>query len=99
MEEYGLITTLVSAIVLAFVFGFAVQRIGLSPIVGYLLAGLAVGPHTPGLHADIALALQLSEIGVILLMFGVGLKISVEDIWSVRGVSAPGSLIHTLLAG
>jgi len=99
MEEQGLITTLVAAIVLAFVFGFITQRLRFSPIVGYLLAGVAVGPHSPGFTADLHLALQLSEIGVILLMFGVGLKISVEDIWSVRWISVPGSLLQTLLVG
>ncbi|MGH6950464.1 MAG: cation:proton antiporter [Vitreimonas sp.] len=97
--KYALITTLVAAIVLAFVFGFVAQRLRLSPILGYLLAGLAVGPHTPGFVGDSEFALQLSEIGVILLMFGVGLKISVEDIWSVRWIAVPGSLVHTLLAG
>ncbi|MFZ2030749.1 MAG: cation:proton antiporter [Vitreimonas sp.] len=99
MEEQGLITTLVAAIVLAFVFGFITQRLRFSPIVGYLLAGVAVGPHSPGFTADLHLALQLSEIGVILLMFGVGLKISVEDIWSVRWISVPGSVLQTLLVG
>ena len=97
MEHNTLITTLVAAIVLAFVFGFAAQRLKLSPLVGYLLAGVAVGPYTPGFEANIGLALQLSEIGIILLMFGVGLKISVEDIWAVRWVSIPGSLLQTLL--
>ncbi len=97
MEHNTLITTLVAAIVLAFLFGFVAQRLKLSPIVGYLLAGVAVGPYTPGFEADIDLALQLSEIGVILLMFGVGLKISVEDIWAVRWAAIPGSLIQTLL--
>ncbi len=97
MEHNSLITTLVAAIVLAFVFGFVAQRLRLSPIVGYLIAGIAVGPYTPGFEADIDLALQLSEIGVILLMFGVGLKISVEDIWSVRWVAIPGSLSQTAL--
>ncbi len=97
MEHNTLITTLVAAIVLAFVFGFAAQRLKLSPLVGYLLAGVAVGPYTPGFEANIELALQLSEIGIILLMFGVGLKISVEDIWAVRWVSIPGSLLQTLL--
>ncbi|MGE0596582.1 MAG: cation:proton antiporter [Hyphomonadaceae bacterium] len=99
MHEYGLITTLVAAIVLAFLFGFVASRFRLSPIVGYLLAGLAVGPYTPGIHADVELALQLSEIGVILLMFGVGLKISIEDIWSVRWIAVPNALIHTILSG
>src|SRR5690606_24381850 len=74
-DKYALITTLVAAIVLAFVFGFIAQRLRLSPILGYLFAGLAVGPHTPGFTGDTEFALQLSEIGVILLMFGVGLKI------------------------
>src|SRR5262245_55787927 len=97
MEAYGLITTLVAAIVLAFVFGFIAQRLRLSPLVGYLLAGVAAGPHSPGFTADVHLALQLSEIGVILLMFGVGLKISIDDIWSVRWVSVPGSLLQTIL--
>jgi CPA2 family monovalent cation:H+ antiporter-2 len=97
MEHNTLITTLVAAIVLAFVFGFVAQRLKLSPLVGYLLAGVAVGPYTPGFEANIELALQLSEIGIILLMFGVGLKISMEDIWAVRWVSIPGSLTQTLL--
>jgi CPA2 family monovalent cation:H+ antiporter-2 len=97
MEANGLITTLVAAIVLAFVFGFIAQRLKLSPLVGYLLAGVAAGPHSPGFTADIHVALQLSEVGVILLMFGVGLKISIDDIWSVRWVSVPGSLVQTIL--
>jgi CPA2 family monovalent cation:H+ antiporter-2 len=97
MEEQGLITTLVGAIVLAFVFGFIAQRLKLSPLVGYLVAGIAAGPHSPGFTADVHLALQLSEVGVILLMFGVGLKISIDDIWSVRWVSVPGSLVQTAL--
>jgi len=97
MEQHGLITTLVAAIVLAFVFGFIASRLRLSPIVGYLIAGFVVGPYSPGFTADVELALQLSEIGVILLMFGVGLKISVDDIWSVRWVAVPGSLLQTAL--
>lgn len=96
MNQYALITTLVGAIVLAFVFGFAAQRLRLSPIVGYLVAGIAIG-RTPALTADLDLAMQLSEIGVILLMFGVGLKISVEDIWSVRWAAVPSSVLQTLL--
>ncbi|MBL8543483.1 MAG: cation:proton antiporter [Hyphomonadaceae bacterium] len=95
--SHALITTLVAAIVLAFLFGSLAQRFRFSPIVGYLIAGVAVGPHTPGFEADLELALQLSEIGVILLMFGVGLKISVEDIWSVRWIAVPSSLGQTVL--
>jgi CPA2 family monovalent cation:H+ antiporter-2 len=97
MEQHGLITTLVAAIVLAFLFGFVAQRFRFSPIVGYLIAGFVVGPYSPGFTADVDLALQLSEIGVILLMFGVGLKISVDDIWAVRWIAVPGSLLQTLL--
>jgi CPA2 family monovalent cation:H+ antiporter-2 len=97
MEQHGLITTLVAAIVLAFLFGFLACRLRLSPIVGYLFAGFAVGPYSPGFVADPDLALQLSEIGVILLMFGVGLKISIEDMWSVRWIAVPGSLLQTIL--
>ena len=97
MEQHGLISTLVAAIVLAFVFGFVAQRLRLSPIVGYLTAGFIVGPYSPGFTADVELAMQLSEIGVILLMFGVGLKISIEDIWSVRWVAVPGSLVQMAL--
>lgn len=97
MEHNALITTLVAAIVLAFVAGFVAQRLKLSPILGYLIAGVGVGPYTPGFEGDIEMALQLSEIGVILLMFGVGLKISMEDIWSVRWVALPGSFIQSAL--
>jgi CPA2 family monovalent cation:H+ antiporter-2 len=98
MESHSLVSTLVAAIVLAFIFGFLAQRLRLSPIVGYLVAGIAVGPYTPGFVADTDFALQLSEIGVILLMFGVGLKISIEDIWSVRWVAVPGSVLQMVAA-
>lgn len=98
METNGLVSTLVAAIVLAFVFGFLAQRLRLSPIVGYLVAGIAVGPHTPGFVGETEFALQLSEIGVILLMFGVGLKISIDDIWSVRWVAVPGSVLQMIAA-
>ncbi|MGE0740690.1 MAG: cation:proton antiporter [Hyphomonadaceae bacterium] len=87
--KYALISTLVAAIVLAFLFGFLASRLKLSPIVGYLLAGLAVGPYTPGFTGNTELALQLSEIGVILLMFGVGLKISVEESGRCAGSRCP----------
>jgi CPA2 family monovalent cation:H+ antiporter-2 len=99
MEQYGLITTLVAAIVLAFLLGFVASRLRLSPLMGYLAAGFVVGPHSPGFEADIELALQLSEIGVILLMFGVGLKISVDDIWAMRLTSVPASVAQTLAVG
>lgn len=98
METHALVSSLVAAIVLAFVFGFLAQRLRLSPIVGYLVAGISVGPYTPGFVGDTEFALQLSEIGVILLMFGVGLKISIEDMWSVRWVAVPGSVVQLVAA-
>jgi CPA2 family monovalent cation:H+ antiporter-2 len=94
MEKYALISTIVLGLVLAFVFGFVAHRLRISPIVGYLLAGVAVGPHTPGFVGDSVLAMQLAEIGVILLMFGVGLKFSLQDLWSVRGVALPGAVVQ-----
>jgi hypothetical protein len=82
-----LISTIVGGIVLAFIFGALAQRVRISPLVGYLLAGVAVGPSTPGFVADPALAGDLAEIGVILLMFGVGLHFSLEDLlWQARQV-------------
>ena len=94
MEDYGLIATLCGALVLAFLFGVTARRFGLSPIVGYLLAGVAIGPFTPGFVGDTDLALQLAEVGVILLMFGVGLKFSLADLWAVRRVAVPGALVQ-----
>jgi len=98
MEKYDLISTICAGLVLAFVLGFAARKLKLSPLVGYLLAGVAVGPYTPGFVGDAGLALQLAEIGVILLMFGVGLKFSLEDLWSVRGVALPGALVQMAAA-
>ncbi|MGE0597286.1 MAG: cation:proton antiporter [Hyphomonadaceae bacterium] len=98
MENYGLILTICAAIVLAFIAGVAMRRIGLSPILGYLLAGVAMGPFTPGFVGDINLAMQLAEIGVILLMFGVGLKFSLADLWAVRLIAVPGALVQMCAA-
>lgn len=93
-----LIATLVAGIVLAFLLGAVVQRMRVSPLVGYLLAGVLVGPFTPGFVADPALAGDLAEIGVILLMFGVGLHFSLQDLLSVRGIAVPGALAQIVLA-
>lgn len=90
----SLILTLVAAIVLAFVFGMAANRLKLSPLVGYLLAGVVLGPFTPGYVADLELAPQLAEVGVILLMFGVGLHFSPKDLLNVRRVAVPGALVQ-----
>lgn len=93
-HDDSLILTLVAGFVLAFVLGLLANRLKLSPLVGYLLAGVAVGPFTPGWVADSSLAAQLAEIGVILLMFGVGLHFSVADLLKVRRVAAPGALVQ-----
>jgi CPA2 family monovalent cation:H+ antiporter-2 len=87
-----LISTIVIGLTLAFLFGTLAQRLRLSPLIGYLLAGIAAGPYTPGFVADQALADELAEIGVILLMFGVGLHFSLKDLWSVRTIAIPGAL-------
>lgn len=94
MDDHSLISNLVLALVLAFTFGFIAQRLRISPLIGYLLAGVAVGPYTPGFVGDSGLAFQFAELGVILLMFGVGLKFSLEDLWAVRGVALPGALVQ-----
>ena len=87
-----LVATLASAFVLAFVFGALAQRLRVPPLVGYLFAGMLVGPFTPGFVADIAIAQQLAEIGVILLMFGVGLHFSLKDLMEVKSIAVPGAI-------
>ncbi len=93
-----LISTLAVGLVLAFAFGLVAQRLRLPPLIGYLLAGIAIGPFTPGFVADQSVANQLAEIGVILLMFGVGLHFSLEDLLSVRAIAVPGALAQVLVA-
>ena len=80
-------------LVLAFAFGLVAQRLRLPPPIGYLLAGIAIGPFTPGFVADQGVANQLAEVGVILSMFGVGLHFSLEDLLSVRAIAVPGGLL------
>ena len=94
----SLILTLVGGFVLAFVFGMLANRLKLSPLVGYLVAGIVVGPYTGGWTADTELAPQLAEIGVILLMFGVGLHFSPADLMKVRKVAIPGALFQIAAA-
>jgi CPA2 family monovalent cation:H+ antiporter-2 len=98
--EHGtpLIATIVGGLGLAFVLGAIASRCRMSPIVGYLLAGVAVGPFTPGYVADQSLANQLAEIGVILLMFGVGMHFSVRDLLSVRAIALPGAIFQIAVA-
>lgn len=98
MHAYDLILTLTGGLGAALVLGYITQRIGLSPIVGYLLAGTLVGPHTPGFVADASLAEQLAEIGVILLMFGVGLQFHIEELLAVRRVAVPGAIAQSAVA-
>jgi CPA2 family monovalent cation:H+ antiporter-2 len=93
-HETSLIATVAAAFGLAFVFGYIAARVRLPPLVGYLLAGIVVGPFTPGYVADVPLAAQLAEIGVILLMFGVGLHFSPRDLLSVRRIAIPGALVQ-----
>lgn len=99
MEHHTpLIATVVIGLSLAFFLGAIAQRLKVSPIAGYLLAGIAVGPYTPGFVADQALALELAEIGVILLMFGVGLHFSLSDLMSVRAIAIPGAIVQIAVA-
>jgi CPA2 family monovalent cation:H+ antiporter-2 len=93
-----LIFTIVAGLVLAFVFGAIANRLRLSPLVGYLVAGVLVSPHTPGFHADQSLANELAEIGVILLMFGVGLHFSLKDLLSVKAIAIPGAVGQIAIA-
>jgi len=94
LETSPLIAVIVVGLALAFVLGTTAQRLKLPPLVGYLLAGVAVGPFTPGFVADQHLTLQLAEIGVILLMFGVGLHFSMKDLLSVRAIAVPGATLQ-----
>ena len=97
-HDTSLIGTVVAGLVVAFLMGALAHRLRISPIAGYLLAGVLVGPFTPGFVADTGLALQLAEIGVILLMFGVGLHFSLKDLLSVRRIAVPGAVVQIAAA-
>ncbi|MBH0238684.1 cation:proton antiporter domain-containing protein [Methylobrevis albus] len=97
-HETTLISTIVVGLVLAFALGAIAQRLRMPPLVGYLIAGVLSGPHTPGFVADQTLAPQLAEIGVILLMFGVGLHFSLKDLLSVRAIAIPGAVAQMSFA-
>src|SRR3970282_1358820 len=94
----SLIAMLVGGFVLAFIFGALAHRLRMSPLVGYLIAGIIAGPFTPGFVGDQTLAPQLAEIVVILLMFGVGLHFSLRDLLEVRAIAVPGALIRIAVA-
>src|SRR5687767_13471090 len=98
MHNIDLIVTLTGGLAAALALGYLTNRAGLSPIVGYLLAGILVGPNTPGFVADKHLAEQLAEIGVILLMFGVGLHFHIGDLLAVRRIAVPGAVVQSLVA-
>jgi len=97
-HDISLITTLAAALGLALLFGFLAVRVRLPALVGYLIAGVLLGPATPGFDADVGIASQLAEIGVMLLMFGVGLHFSVKDLLAVRRIALPGALVQILVA-
>ncbi|QCO17636.1 Kef family K(+) transporter (plasmid) [Azospirillum brasilense] len=97
-HETTFIATIVAGLVLAFLGGLLASKLRLPPLVGYLLAGVAAGPFTPGFVADEGLASQLAEIGVILLMFGVGLHFSIKDLLAVRAIAIPGALGQIVMA-
>ena len=98
MHDLPLITTIAVAFTAAWALGLLTQRFGLSPIVGYLLAGIAIGSHTPGFVGDLNIAHQLAEVGVILLMFGVGLHFDIKDLMAVRSIAVPGAIGQSVVA-
>jgi CPA2 family monovalent cation:H+ antiporter-2 len=99
MHDLSVIITLAGALAAALVFGALTQRLGLSTLVGYILAGVVVGPYTPGFVADARLASQMAEIGVILLMFGVGMHFHPQELLRVWRIAVPGAVVQSALAG
>lgn len=97
-HDVSLIATIASAFGLALILGFVAAKLRMPPVVGYLLAGVMIGPATPGFVADVGLAGQLAEIGVMLLMFGVGLHFSFEDLLAVRRIAVPGAIVQMAVA-
>ena len=93
-----LITTLAAAFALALALGFVAVKLRLPALVGYLLAGILIGPATPGYVADLQIASELAEIGVMLLMFGVGLHFSLDDLMAVKRIAVPGAVVQIMVA-
>jgi CPA2 family monovalent cation:H+ antiporter-2 len=93
-HDLPLVSTVAMGLGLAFVFGLIATKLRIPPIVGYLVAGIVIGPYTPGFEADIHLAEQLAEIGIVLLMFGVGLHFSLKDLMEVRKIALPGAVVQ-----
>src|SRR5512141_2403398 len=98
MHTADLILTLSAGLIAALGLGYITHRLGWSPIVGYLLAGILVGPNTPGFVANRELAEQLAEVGVILLMFGVGMHFHLKDLLAVRGIAIAGTVVQSATA-
>jgi CPA2 family monovalent cation:H+ antiporter-2 len=96
--DFALFATITMAVLFAFLFGFLARKLRLPSLVGYLVAGLVISPFTPGFVGDVDAAAQLAEIGVIFMMFGVGLHFSLKDLWSVRGIAIPGAILQTTLS-
>ncbi|MFC3114102.1 YbaL family putative K(+) efflux transporter [Cellvibrio fontiphilus] len=97
-HDISLITTIAAGLGLAMILGFIAARLRMPPLIGYLIAGIIVGPSTPGFVADMALTAQLAEIGVMLLMFGVGLHFSVGDLMAVKRIALPGAMLQITIA-
>src|SRR5262245_39362450 len=97
-HDVSLVATVAVGFALAFPFGFIAQRLRLPPLVGYLMAGVVMGQFVPGFAPDNALAGQLAEIGVMLLMFGVGLHFSTADLMAVRRIAIPGAIAQIIIA-
>jgi CPA2 family monovalent cation:H+ antiporter-2 len=97
-HDISLITTIAAALGFGLIFGFIATRMKLPALVGYLAAGILIGPATPGFVADTALAGQLAEVGVMLMMFGVGLHFSIDDLWEVRRIALPGAILQITVA-
>lgn len=97
-QDLSLVVNITMAVLAAFIGGYITRRLGLPTLVGYLLGGLAIGPFTPGFVGDIHNISQLAEMGVIFMLFGVGLHFSLKDLWSVRKVAIPGAVLQTVIA-
>ena len=98
MHDLPIISLLAAGLAFALLFGWVTQRIGLSTLVGYMLAGIAVGPYTPGFVGDRAIAAEFAEFGVILLMFGVGLHFHPQDLLRVKRIAVPGAIAQSAVA-
>ncbi len=97
-DDFALFATITMAVMLAFIGGFIARKLKLPTLVGYLVAGLAISPFTPGFSGDTNAAAQLAEMGVIFMMFGVGLHFSLKDLWNVRRIAIPGAILQTTLS-